>query len=133
MLKGCFFCYLDFLSLEIHNSQDSRGRRRSILTPLYYYHTLHEHLEIFRQFLERAHLCIKVVTGHEPGTFSFIAQVAKHKATCPSFARHSNKSIILCVFCEIYRGFQFKRKTCGSKIVWRTCYTSTHSTVDKFY
>ena len=37
-----FFC-LGFLSYDIHDSLDNRGRR-SFLIPLYHFHPLHEHL-----------------------------------------------------------------------------------------
>ena len=43
------FFYLGFLSLDIHNSHDSSGRARQILTPLYHFHLLHKHLDFSRK------------------------------------------------------------------------------------
>ena len=40
------FFYLGFPSPSIYKSQDSRGRGRQILTPLYHFHLLHKHLGI---------------------------------------------------------------------------------------
>ena len=42
------FC-LGFISLNIPESQDSKGRRRTILLPLYHFYLLHEHLAYSRK------------------------------------------------------------------------------------
>ena len=40
-----FFSMWVFLSLDIYKTQDSRGRRMLIMTPLYHFHPLHEYLD----------------------------------------------------------------------------------------
>ena len=40
------FFFVGFLLRNIHESQDSRGRGRPILTPLYHFHMLQEYLDI---------------------------------------------------------------------------------------
>ena len=69
-----FFFLSGFSFTNIHDSQDSRGRKGGgiSLTPLYYFHPLYSRL------LQRAHLCTWLAAGLEPGTFSFRAQVANH-------------------------------------------------------
>ena len=42
------FFYLGFLSFDIQESKDSRGSGRPILTILYHFDPLHEHLDISR-------------------------------------------------------------------------------------
>ena len=41
-----FFSQELFLSLGIYELQDSRGRRRLIVTPFYHFHVIREHLGI---------------------------------------------------------------------------------------
>lgn len=43
-----FLLYLDFLSPEIHESQNSSRKGRQILIRLYHFHPFHEHLDISR-------------------------------------------------------------------------------------
>ena len=38
--------YLGLCSCDTHKSQESRGKRRPILTPLYHFHLLNNHYEI---------------------------------------------------------------------------------------
>ena len=40
------FFYLSFLLLDIHKSQDIRGKCRPFVLPLYHLYLLHEHLDI---------------------------------------------------------------------------------------
>ena len=54
------------------------------LTPLYHFHLLYRHLDIFaRRVLQRAHFCTQLVAGLEPGIFGFRAQVANHYTPRP--------------------------------------------------
>ena len=44
-----FFYSLGFSFTKLHDSQDSRGRRKAIsLIPLYHFHLLHRHLDTSR-------------------------------------------------------------------------------------
>lgn len=60
--------YLDFLSCDIHDSQDCRERGRSFLISLHHFHPLLEHLDISQA---------------TNGTFDFRAEVANYLATRP--------------------------------------------------
>ena len=49
-LNLAFFSVCVFsLSLNIHESQDCRGREKSILTPYYQFYSLHKHLDVNRK------------------------------------------------------------------------------------
>ena len=53
-----FFCISIFFSHDIQDSQDSRGRRTPILTPLRHFHSLHNLLDISRDY------CKKITFAH---------------------------------------------------------------------
>ena len=71
------FSYPGFLSLDLYESQDRTGRWRPILTPLYHFHSLSEHMDINRSITENS-LSVLIVTGFESGTFGFLVQVANY-------------------------------------------------------
>ena len=50
------FLYLSFLSLNIHRAQDSRGRRWTILSPLYHFDQFYKYLDIIRVIITESSL-----------------------------------------------------------------------------
>ena len=68
---------MGFLSLNIHESQDGRGRGRLILTPLHHLVSLHKHLHILGAITEKSSPQ-HIVKGLELGTLGFRTQVANH-------------------------------------------------------
>ena len=70
--KVLFYFFLDFLSLNIQESQDCKGRGRPILTPFHRLVSLHEHLDFLRAITAES-LPQYIVTGPESGRFGFRA------------------------------------------------------------
>ena len=85
MLFFVVFFYLGFLSRDIHNSQDSRGRERSFLIPLYNFHPLHEHKHISQAIpAESSPLHInELMAGLEPKTFGRIETSSSRRLQRP--------------------------------------------------
>ena len=49
LIQAFFSVCVFSLSLNIHESQDSRGKEKSILTPYYQFYSLHKHLDANRK------------------------------------------------------------------------------------
>ena len=72
-LCACFFFLFGSPFANIHNSQDSRGKER-LFTSNRFTHIF----TLAGRLLQRAHLCIQLTAGLEPGTFGFRGQVVNH-------------------------------------------------------
>ena len=65
------------LYTTIHATVEEGGRH--FFTPFYHFHLFHRHLDISWAITAESFLCIKPVTGLEPATYGFRAQVANTK------------------------------------------------------
>ena len=72
-----FFLFgFSFTNITIHKTQQRKGESLYILSTTS--NRFRNTQGLVRLLLQRAHLCAQLEVGLKPGTFGFIAQVAKH-------------------------------------------------------